>query len=127
MTPDRHLGIVRLSLPDGRSLPLQLTFAVLDTHGHDWFLERFKQMQRGHGASATARAELLEAMAYGSVTAADVKAAPVALYPMASTMKALWDAWELAQYGPDGREAAPATEGPRKRPPTWWARISGKR
>lgn len=126
MTPDRRLGIVRLPLPDGRALPLQLTFAALDAHGHDWFLSRFKEMQRGHGASATARAELLEAMSAGSVTAEDVRAAPVASYPMASTMKAVWEAWELAQYGPDGREAAPAPENPRKRPPTWWARITGK-
>ena len=43
---DERLGIVRLPLPDGRAVPLQLTYAALDAKGHDWLLDQFKAMQK---------------------------------------------------------------------------------
>lgn len=124
---DLREGIVRLPLPGGRAVSLQLTFAVLDAHGHDWFITQFRALQKGKKASATARAELLEALTNGAIMAEEVSRAPVAAYPMADTMKALWRAWELAQYGPDGRSAEEAPENPRTRRATWWGRFFSRR
>lgn len=124
---DLREGIVRLPLPGGRAVALQLTFAVLDAYGHDWIITQFRALQKGKKASATARAELLEALSCGAVTADEVARAPVAAYPMADTMKALWRAWELAQYGPDGRSAEEAPENPQKRRVTWWRRFYSRR
>lgn len=124
---DEREGIVRLVLPGGRSIRLQLTFAVLDARGHGWFFDQFKAMQGGRTSSAEARADLLEALSGGAVTADDVRSAPVAEYPLALTMKAIWSAWELAQYGPGGRSGDEAPANPPKARPTLWGRIFGRR
>lgn len=124
---DRREGIARLDLPDGRAVALQLTFTVLDARGHDWFIEQLKAMQKGRLASSSARADLLESLSNGAVTADEVRAAPVAAYPIAPTMKAIWSAWELAQYGPDGRSGDEAPANPPKSRPMSWKRIFGRR
>lgn len=124
---DKRQGIVRLPLPDGRDVALQLTFAVLDSRGHDWFIEQMKVMQKGRTASAMARAELVEALSGGAVKAEEMAAAPVSDYPLAATMKAIWSAWEIAQYGPDGRSGDEAPANPPTSRPTLWERISGRR
>lgn len=128
MPTDERLGIVRLSLPDGRTVPLQLTYTAMDANGHDWLLEQFKAVQQGRAGSATALGELLAVMSGETVKAADVTSAPMAAYPLAHCLKALWTAWELAQYGPQGRsvEADPANP-PKRRRPTLWKRIIGRR
>lgn len=124
---DARLGIVRLPLPDGRAVPLQLTYRALDAHGHDWLLEQFKIVQKGRAGSSTALGELLDLMSAGEIKAADVEAAPMAAYPLATCLKALWATWDLAQYGPQGRQADDGGENPpRSARPTWSRRIFGR-
>ena len=127
MDSDRREGVVRLTLPGGRTVALQLTFAALDKRGHDWFIGRLKLMQKGRAGSAEARADLLEALSASAITAEEVRAAPVPAYPIAPTMTAIWAAWEIAQYGPDGRSAEAGPENPRSRRSTWWGRIFARR
>ena len=124
---DARLGIVRLPLPDGRQVALQLTFTALDAKGHDWLLEQFKLLQKGRAGAQSAMGDLLEVMSAGAVTKADVLAAPVAAFPLSPTMRALWDAWELAQYGPAGRSAEAGSENPPRSRPTLLRRIFGRR
>lgn len=123
---DARLGIVRLELPDGRSIPLQLTYERLDARGHDWMLEQLKSVQKGRTASSTALAELVEVLSGGEITASAFTAAPMAEYPLASTLKAIWATWELAQYGPGGRPATEGAANPRKPRQTWWKRLTGQ-
>ena len=124
---DSRLGIVRLPLPDGREVALQLTFAALDAKGHDWLLEQFKLLQKGRAGAQSAMGDLLEVMSAGAVTKADIMAAPVAAFPLSPCMKALWDCWELAQYGPAGRSAEAGPENPPRRRRTLWSMLSGRR
>ena len=127
MSNDAREGIVRLPLPDGRAVPLQLTYAALDAKGHDWLLEQFKIMQKGRSGGSTALAEALEVMSAGQIKAADVMAAPMATYPLAHCLKACWQAWELAQHGPQGRSVEADSENPQKSArPTWLRRIFGR-
>lgn len=129
MTPnDAREGIVRLPLPDGRSVPLQLTYAAMDAKGHDWLLEQLKAVQQGRSGGSTALGEALEILSAGQITAADVLTAPMAAYPLADCLKAIWRAWELAQYGPRGRSVEADTANPRQSArPTWLRRIFGRR
>lgn len=125
---DDRLGIARLSLPDGREVPLQLTYAAMDVHGHDWILEQIRVMQRGKAGSAKAVADALEVLTGGELTADIIMASPVASYPLAPSIKAIWSAWELAQHGPPGRSVEADAPDPQKRArPTWLRRIIGKR
>ena len=124
---DARLGIVRLPLPDGREVALQLTFQALDAKGHDWLLEQFKALQKGRAGASSALGELLEVLSAEAITKADVMAAPVAAFPLSICMRSCWDAWDLAQYGPAGRsaEAGPANPQPHRR--TLWRRLFGRR
>lgn len=124
---DARLGIVRLPLPDGRQVALQLTFAALDAKGHDWLLDRFKVLQKGRAGASTALGDVLEVLTAGAITQADVLAAPVAAFPLSPCMKACWDAWELAQYGPSGRSAEAGPANPQKSRPTLLKRLFGRR
>lgn len=124
---DARLGIVRLPLPDGRQVALQLTFAALDANGHDWLLDRFKVLQKGRAGTSSALGDLLEVLTAGAITKADVIVAPVAAFPLSPCMKACWDAWELAQYGPAGRSAEAGPANPPTRRPTLWRRLFGRR
>lgn len=124
---DDRLGIVRLSLPDERQVALQLTFAALDAKGHDWLLDRFKVLQKGRAGASSALGDLLEVLTAGAITKADVIGAPVAMFPLSPCMKACWDAWELAQYGPAGRSAEAGPANPQTRRPTLWRRLFGRR
>lgn len=123
---DARLGIVHLPLPDGREVALQLTFARLDARGHTWFIDQLGALSKGKTGSTTARAELLEAFSDGVISAEDVQTAPASAYPIADTMRAVWAAWEIAQYGPDGRPAADGAANPPQRRPTWWATAFGR-
>jgi len=124
---DARLGIVRLPLPDGREVALQLTFAALDAKGHDWLLEQFKVLQKGRAGASSALGELLEVLSDGAITKADVLAAPAAAFPLSPSMKSCWDAWELAQYGPAGRSAEAGPANPRQSRPTLLRRLFGRR
>lgn len=124
---DARLGIVRLPLPDGREVALQLTYRALDARGHEWVLERLRAMQKGKAGAQQALAEALDLMSNGQVTAAEVMDAPVHVYPLGHCLKAVLEAWEVAQYGPSGRPASEAPENPRKRQPTLLKRLFGRR
>src|SRR5690606_36358877 len=116
-----------LPLPDGREVALQLTYLALDALGHDGMLERFRVLQKGRAGAQSAMGELLEVMSAGAVTKADVLAAPVAAFPLTPCMRALWDCWELAQYGPQGRSAEAGPENPQRRRRTLWSMPFGRR
>jgi len=124
---DARFGIVRLDLPDGRSVALQLTYAALDARGHQWMLDSFRAVQKGKPGSASALADLLEVLSGGAITAAEVNAAPAAAYPLGHAMKACWSAWEIAQYGPQGRPAEDGAENPpQSRRRTRWSTLFGR-
>lgn len=124
---DARLGIVRLPLPDGREVALQVTFSALDAHGHDWMIEQFKTLQKGKAGVSTALGDLIEVLSAGAITKAEILAAPMAAYPLHPCLRACWDAWELAQYGPTGRSAEAGPENPQNRRPTPWSRLFGRR
>lgn len=126
---DARDGIVRLDLPDGRSVPLQLSYAALDARGHDWMLAQFKAVQKAKTGSSTAMADLLEVLSSGEIDAAAMLAGPVSAYPLSSCLKATWAAWEIAQYGPQGRPAEEGPANPQTARPwrTLWNSLFGRR
>ena len=124
---DARLGIVRLPLPDGREVALQVTFTAMDAYGHDWLIDQFKTLQKGKAGVSSALGDLLEVLSSGAVTKAEVLAAPVATYPLNVCLRACWDAWELAQYGPAGRSAEAGPANLQSRRPTLWSRLFGQR
>lgn len=123
---DARDGIVRLTLPDGRAVPLCLTYAALDKFGHQWVIDQLKVVQKGKAGAQQALAELLELLTGGEVVADDVMIAPVQAYPLGHCLKAVIESWELAQYGPDGRSGDDAPENPPSRRPTLWGRLTGR-
>lgn len=124
---DIREGVVRLSLPDGRSLALQLTYERIDAKGHGWVLERLDQAQRAKAGSSRAVSELLELLTGGAVLADEVMASSAAKYPLGRCMPAIWAAWELAYYGSDGKPEPAASENPQKRRPTLLRWLIGRR
>lgn len=120
---DERLGIVRLNLPDGRELKLQWTWAAIDRLGNDAIIAKLKTCQRGVKGVGQAVAALLEAASSGAIMAVDVMEAPAAEYPVNRVFDALWQAWALAQYGPDGRPAGDGPENPRKQKQTLFGRL----
>lgn len=124
---DARLGIVRLPLPDGREVALQLTYERLDTCGHSWVLAKLDELQKGKAGASTAMAELLELFANGAVTAAEIKRDGPTAYPIGPCTLAIWEAWELAYHGPGGRPEKAATSDPQKRRPTLLSKLFGRR
>lgn len=124
---DAREGIVRLELPDGRSVALQLTYDRIDVRGHGWLLEQLDRVQRAKGGSARAIADLLEILTGGVLRADEIMAAPVSVYPIGVCTPAIWKAWEIGYYGPAGRPGTEAAENPPKRRPTLWGRLIGRR
>lgn len=123
---DARLGIVLLPLPEGREVALSLTFERLDAVGPVGIGELLTRVSKGKAGSAQARAELLEAFSDGAISVADFRANPSA-YPVIATTKAIWQAWSIAQYGPDGRSGDEATANPQKRRPTLLDRLFRRR
>lgn len=113
---DERDGIVRLTLPDGRSVPLQLTYQALDARGHGWMLEQFRIVQKAKAGAQRSLADLLEVLSDGAVSAEAVMASPVHAYPLGRCLTSAWSAWEIAQYGPAGRPAEEGTANPRTAP-----------
>lgn len=124
---DAREGIVRLTLPDGRTIPLQLTYQRMDVRGHGWVLEALDQVRRAKSGSSQAVADLLEVLTGGAVSAAEVMAAPAAAFPLGLCTPAIWKAWELAYHGPEGRQEATTPADPKKRRPTLWGWLTGRR
>lgn len=125
---DAREGIVRLSLPDGRVIPLQLTYAALDARGHGWMLDQFKMVQSSKAGAERAMADLLEVLSDGGVTANEIMSGPVHAFPLGHCLKSALKAWEIAQYGPHGRSADEAPANP-LRPPrrTLWSMLITRR
>ena len=123
---DARLGIVRLDLPDGRAVALQLTHAALDAKGHAWVIEQFKVLQKGQPGEASALAGLLSVLSSGAISEEDVRSAPPAVYPLNPCTAACWEAWQQGQHGPSGRPAEEGTANPRSRRPTLWKRLFGR-
>ncbi|MFC7378272.1 hypothetical protein [Brevundimonas sp. GCM10030266] len=105
---------------------MSLTFERLDAIGPAGYGELFGKVAKGKAGSALARAQLLEHFTDGAISVADVQADPTA-YPVVQTTKALWQAWEIAQYGPAGRPAVDGAANPPSRRPTLLARLFTKR
>lgn len=125
---DERLGIVRLALPDGRTVALQVTYEALDAIGYAGVIDLLKVVQKGRAGSQAAMAELLAVMSAGAISVDDVRSSPVAAFPTSVCLQALWDCWSLAQYGPDGRPAEDGAENPPKsRRPTLLSRLFGRR
>ena len=124
---DARQGIVRLDLPDGRSLPLSVTHQRLDLHGHGWVIERLEVLQKAKAGSSQAKADLLDLFTMGAVTADEVMATPITDYPLGPCTKAIWAAWELAFHGPGGKPEKEPGSDPQKRRPTLWERLFGRR
>lgn len=124
---DARQGIVRLDLPDGRSLPLSVTYQRLDLHGHGWVIERLEVLQKAKAGANQAVADLLQLFTMGAISADEVMAAPVTDYPLGPCTRAIWSAWELAFHGPNGKPEKEPTSDPRKRRPTLWSRLFGRR
>lgn len=113
---DEREGIVRLDLPDGRSIPLCLTYRALDARGHGWMLDQFKMVQSSKAGAEKAMADLLEVLSDGGVTSAEIMSSPVHAFPLGHCLKSALKAWEIAQYGPAGRSADEALANPQKPP-----------
>lgn len=124
---DAREGIVRLELPDGRTLPLSVTYERLDQHGHGWVIERLEMLQKAKAGANRAVADLLELFTAGVLTADEIMAAPVTDHPLGPCTRAIWSAWELAFHGPAGRSGAEAPSDPQKRRPTLLRRLFGRR
>lgn len=90
-------------------------------------IERLETMAKGKAGAQTALAELLEVASGGAILSSEVMGAPLAAYPLSPSMKALWSAWEIAQYGPNGRPAKDGPENPPSRRPTSLRRLFGRR
>ncbi len=124
---DARKGIVWLDLPDGRRLPLTVTYERLDQHGHGWVIERLEVLQRAKAGANRAGAELLALFSSGAVTAEAIMASPVTDYPLGPCTRAIWAAWELAFHGPAGRPDKEPSPDPQKRRPTLLKRLFGRR
>lgn len=124
--PDRRLGIVRVHLPDGRSVPLQFTYARIDERGHGWVSDQFKAVAKGGAGSSAAMAALLDVASGGQIEADGFLAAPMATYPLQPVANGLWEAWSLAKNGPD-KEVAEDGEAPLSRLRILWAMLTGSR
>lgn len=125
---DAREGIVRLDLPDGRSIPLQMSYAAMDVRGHGWVIEQLETLQRAKAGSTRAIADLLEVFSAGEIVSEQVMAGSAATYPIGPCTRAIWSAWGLAFHGPAGRPAEDSEPDPQKAaPPTWWRRLLGQR
>ena len=125
---DERAGIVRLELPDGRTVSLQLHYAAMDVRGHGWIIEQLEVLQRAKGGSDRAIADLLEVFTGGEIVSEQVMAGSAAAYPIGPCTRAIWSAWGLAFHGPTGRPAEDSEPDPQPAaPPTWWRRLLGRR
>ena len=124
---DARQGIVRLDLPDGRSLPLCVTYERLDAHGHGWVIERLETLRKARRGANRAQSELLELFSNGAILAEEIMAAPVPTYPLGPCTRAIWSAWEMAFHGPNGRPGTDAAPDPQMPRPTPLRRLFGRR
>lgn len=121
MTPtDERLGIVRLSLPDGRTVPLRFTWARIDAVGREWIVKQFETIIAGKDGCQAAMAEMLVLASGGEVSATDLLSEHGEPLGFETAFKALEDAWTLARFGPTRRPAEDGPANPQKTRRTWW-------
>lgn len=119
---DERLGIVRLELPDGRSVALRFTWSRIDAVGRDWIVQRFQDAIGGKAGCQAALVELLVLASGGEITATSLLSEEQEPLPFEAAYKSLEEAWLLARYGPS-RKARGQPENPQKSPTTWWRRF----
>lgn len=122
MPTDARLGIVRLSLPDGRAVPLRFSWDRIDAVGRAWIVERFEAVIAGGEGCQQALAELLVLASGDEVKAAEMFDTSASPMPFELVSAALLEAWHLARFGPNGKADGQPTN-PQKSRPTWLRRL----
>lgn len=120
---DERLGVVRLSLPDGRAVPIRFSWARIDAMGRSWIVDAFGKMVKGEPGCQAAMADMLVLTSGGEIQPADVLSEEGDVVGFEPAFKALEDAWLIARFGPTRRPAEDGSENPRKSRPTWWRRC----
>lgn len=64
---DERLGISRLSMPDGREVALQFTWARIDAVGREWIVTQLQAVMTGKPGCQAAMAELLVLASGGDI------------------------------------------------------------
>lgn len=123
---DARLGIVRLSLPDGREVALRFTWSRIDAVGRDWIVDRFQSVIGGKAGCQAALVELLVLASGGALTASDLLSEDIQPIPFEDGFKALEEAWLLARFGPS-RKADGQPANPQMSRTTWWRRFFPRR
>ncbi|MEH6676129.1 hypothetical protein [Phenylobacterium sp.] len=95
---DEHLGIVRLSMPDGRTIPLRFTIGRMGQMGRDGIVTRMQTVIEGLPGDGQALAELLDLTSGGEIKAKDVLEGEQP--PLDLAIFALNEAWALYRFGP---------------------------
>lgn len=124
---DERLGIVRLSLPDGRAVALRFTWARIDAMGRSWIVDAFAKMVKGEPGCQAAMADMLVLVSGGEIQPADVLSEEQPVVGFEVAFKALEEAWLLARFGPARRPAEDGPENPRKSRRTWWRLFKSPR
>lgn len=116
---DERLGIVRLSLPDGRAVPLRFTWARIDAVGRDWIIAALTRMIEGKAGCQEAMAELLVLASGGEIKASDLFGDEGPALGFETAYRAIEDAWLLARFGPS-RKPEDAKPNPQMTRRIWW-------
>lgn len=104
---DERLGIVRLSLPDGRTVPLQFTWRAVDALGRGGVSELLEKAGSGEPGDMDAMARLIEASSSGRITRDELMDGAL---PFNDAFVPVLRAWTLA-----ARRPVNASENPLKR------------
>lgn len=120
---DERIGIVRLPLPDGRTVPLRFTWSRIDAVGRDWIVDAFGKMVKGEPGCQAAMADMLILASGHEIKASDLLSEDGPVVGFEAAFKALEDAWAVARFGPTRRPAEDGAENPRKSLRTWLRRF----
>lgn len=119
---DERLGISRLSMPDGREVALQFTWARIDAVGREWIVTQLQAVMTGKPGCQAAMTELLVLASGGEIKASEVLTEDAPVVGFEEAYKAIEDAWLLARFGPT-RKASGQPENPPKSRPIGWRRF----
>jgi hypothetical protein len=114
---DDRLGIVRLSLPDGRTFPLRFTWTRIDAVGREWIVEKFAAIIAGKAGCQAAMAELLVLASGGAIETSELLTDDGdTLVGFEAAFEALNDAWLIARFGPSRKAPGQPGNPPKRRP-----------
>jgi hypothetical protein len=123
---DERLGIVPLSMPDGRTVPLRFTWRAIDTLGAARVGELLEAAGSGRPGDMTALAALVEAASGGKVSVDDLMNGQAPAF--GPCYLAVLTAWAGATRVPQGEDGDKADANPLQRLLTWssglWRRLS---